>query len=664
MKKRLITISLFCLFTYSIFAQWPSDPMENLAVSTMTGEQAIPKVASSETGTTYIAWFSNEGNYNVRLQKLDVFGNTLWEEDGLLISDHPAMTWLTDWDMTVDHTDHAILTFQDIRNGNNDIFAYRISPDGEFVWGDDGLELSNNAAFDAAPKVCVSAANNVFIAWQAEALTRVQKISPEGSKFWGDEGIEISTENTISWPQLMPVGDDDVIVKFFEDTPPTWSPTRHIYAQRFDVNGDALWTDPTAISSAGGISAWSQIFRMIHDGEDGFYIVWDDDRDNNNLTSSYIQHVSAEGEILLGANGTEISTMSNRNHFYPFLALPEGSENVYVYWNEQDGNQNLRGIYGQKISPTGERLWTDNGKSIIEISADHVLPFSASGADQNMVVLFEASIDVLNAKVKAMSLDLDGNFVWENNMIELCGVSSEKVHTDAGKLMSGQWIVSWEDSRNGGKDIYAQNLKLDGTLGPVSMGGEFEIQPDSLVFDVSEALSLYLINNTLEVVTIEELYFTDWYCFFEEDPPALPYDINPGDSLTLVIMHNMIVNTPQNYIIEYLNIVTSGETYVVTIYVNEDLIGSVSDLNINSLTLSPNPSASVVQFEFNNQLTNAVLNILDQNGRLVRQFNLNGDKSILWDVKNEFSQRVQAGTYFYQLISQKTLETGKIIILK
>ena len=39
-----------------------------------------------------------------------------WDSTGLLVSAHPAMTWLTEWDMTIDQEDHAILTFQDIRN--------------------------------------------------------------------------------------------------------------------------------------------------------------------------------------------------------------------------------------------------------------------------------------------------------------------------------------------------------------------------------------------------------------------------------------------------------------------------------------------------------------------------------------------------------------------
>ena len=45
---------------------------------------------------------SNRATIMYVLQKFDVYGNELWAEGGLLISDHTQDTWLTDWDMTVD----------------------------------------------------------------------------------------------------------------------------------------------------------------------------------------------------------------------------------------------------------------------------------------------------------------------------------------------------------------------------------------------------------------------------------------------------------------------------------------------------------------------------------------------------------------------------------
>ncbi len=323
MKKSISLLLIGIGISIISFGQWPSDPMENLALSNATGEQAIPKVATSVNGITYVAWFSNtSGNYDVMLQKLDVYGNKLWEENGIVVSDNPAMTWLTDWDMTVDYTDCAILTFQDIRNGDNDVFAYRISADGEHLWGEDGIEMSTGPAFDVSPKVCVTNANNSCFAWQADAVVILQKISPDGNKLWGESGITLSGSNTYSWPQLLAVGDDEIILKYFEDSGPVWAPTRHVFAQRFDTDGNPVWTSDAIVSNAGGISAWTQVFPFINDGNDGFFMAWHDDRDNNMLASVFVQHVDYNGQILMGDNGTEASTMMGRNNFYPFLALP------------------------------------------------------------------------------------------------------------------------------------------------------------------------------------------------------------------------------------------------------------------------------------------------------------------------------------------------------
>ncbi len=40
----------------------------------------------------------------------------------------------------------------------------------------------------------------------------------------------------------------------------------------------------------------------------------------------------------------------------------------------------------KKFLASGERLWTDNGKSIIEISSTNVYPFSASQSEDDIIV--------------------------------------------------------------------------------------------------------------------------------------------------------------------------------------------------------------------------------------------------------------------------------------
>ncbi|NQV17324.1 MAG: T9SS type A sorting domain-containing protein [Armatimonadetes bacterium] len=484
MKKILLV--LIILVPYLLNSQWGNDPAVNTAVCDLAGSQAVPKTATSTEGDTYIGWFSNEtGNYDVRLQRFDSDGNELWEHNGILISNHPSMTWLTDWDMTVDGANHAILTFQDIRNGgNNNVYVYRISPSGEFIWGVDGLELSNSVAFDVSPKVAVTGIGNAVIAWQADDVIIMQKIAPDGTLLWGDNGITLTCANTYSWPQLLPVGTDDVIMKFFEDSGMFPMTTRHVYAQRFDADGNPLWADNTVISNAGGISVWNQIFPMVSDRNSGFFIAWDDDRDNNMLEDSFIQHVDADGQTLFPNNGLEVSLMTGRNHFYPEIAFPENSTDVFVFWNEMDGGQNQRGIYGQKISNTGDRLWTDNGMAFIHLTATDVLPIATRSTESDIVVFYKENLSPVNNQIKAMMIDPDGAFVWDDGYITLSSVASEKLHNVVSHYFNNQWIAVWEDRRIDNGDIYAQNINLDGTLGPQVIGVEENLHPEIAGFNL------------------------------------------------------------------------------------------------------------------------------------------------------------------------------------
>ncbi|HNY01057.1 MAG TPA: carboxypeptidase-like regulatory domain-containing protein [Bacteroidales bacterium] len=461
-----------CLLPVASFPQWSSNPAVNNAICTLSGEQAIPKVATCANGDTYIGYFSSEsGNYNVRLQRLDAAGNALWAADGILISSKPQDSWLTDWDMTCDGSNHAILVFNDIRTGNTNVVGYRISPSGSFVWGNDGLQLSNNSAFNAAPKVVATEAGNIVVAWTSDDNIIMQKISAAGVVQWGPAGITLTAAPaSLTWPQLLPVGTDDVIMKYFNDTGMPSAPTRHVLAQRYNASGTAVWTTPAAISTAGGISAWTQIFPFINDGSDGFYIAWHDDRDNNQRASSFVQHVSSSGAVLFPANGVEVSNVATMNHYYPAIALPPGSTDIYVFWNEMNTLQSQWGIYGQKVNSAGVVQWATSGMVFIPVSTTDVYPYEARNTNSDVILVYEQYTNAVDGMIKAMRISPTGSQVWSPAQKDVCTVSSQKVHPVVGEFVTNQWIVSWEDDRNGVSDIYAQNLQLDGSLGPPSIG--------------------------------------------------------------------------------------------------------------------------------------------------------------------------------------------------
>ncbi|MFC2106802.1 FlgD immunoglobulin-like domain containing protein [Bacteroidota bacterium] len=530
MKKLYLLFAILILLHITTFSQWSSNPAINNIINNMSGEQAIPKIATCSNGDSYIGFFSNEsGNYNVRLQRLNPLGNEMWAANGILISNHTQMSWLTDWDMTADPSGYAILTFQDVRNGgNNNVVAYRIAPDGTFAWGADGLALSNSTAFDVSPKVVATSAGNAVFAWQADDVIILQKVDASGNLLWGANGITLTSTDTYSWPQLLPVGTDEVILKYFHDSGPPNAPTRHVYAQKYDANGAAVWTSPATVSNAGGISAWTQIFSFINDGSDGFYMAWHDDRDNNMDASAFVQHVDNTGTPTYIANGVEVATQSGRERFYPDLALPPGSADVYVVWSETNSDQNQWGISGQKINSSGNLLWPSSGMAFIGLSSVQVSPIGTRSSPTDFVVIYEEHSTVMNSTVKAMRMDANGAFIWSPSMKTMCSIASEKVHSVANNFNNNQWIASWEDNRNGNKDIYAQNIQLDGSLGPyapqtgfidgtVSLNGgtgdvtQVEVSAGGVTVnpDASGTYSMEILFGNYDVIAAIPAYYND-----------------------------------------------------------------------------------------------------------------------------------------------------------
>lgn len=167
MKTIQSFLLIFILLNISLTAQWSSNPAINLTVCDTTGEQALAKIVSTSDGGCYISWFdTRSGSYSVYLQRLDAMGNKQWAPNGLLVSNNPQDTWITDYDLLADDNDNAIIAFSDIRNGGNlNPVVYAISPTGDFLWGNNGIVLNPTTDFQPSPKLAKTNDGNIVVAW-------------------------------------------------------------------------------------------------------------------------------------------------------------------------------------------------------------------------------------------------------------------------------------------------------------------------------------------------------------------------------------------------------------------------------------------------------------------------------------------------------------------
>ncbi|MCW8816640.1 MAG: T9SS type A sorting domain-containing protein [Ignavibacteriaceae bacterium] len=476
MKKFYILLTIFSLlFVPSLYAQWSNDPNTNLIISDMNGEQVLPKISLTSDGGCYIAWFDTRtGNYNVYLQRLDPAGNKMFATDGLLISDNPSNTWIVDWDMMADNSDNAVIAFSDIRAGGDfKVYAYLISPTGDFLWGADGVSLSTAADMQPNPSITQTTDGYYIIAWpnlSTPSEIAVQKLDAAGNKLYGNDPMYISsgTNEQYTYPIPIPGVNGSYIIGFEGTTGSFPGLTVHLYAQKYSSAGTPQWgSSPVTVCDAGGFPFY-ELTNIIPDGNFGVVFVWYDDRDFNNNYSTFVQRVDSSGSVLFTANGVEASSLASNQHLNCDVVIDPSTYEIYAFWIEQDNLQSMAGISGQKFSITGTKLWGNNGMTFKAMDSNTDLHMSALFEGGNEYVYYLEYIGATqNNLAKAFSVDGNGNFNWTGNIVTFSSVVSSKSRLVSDVYSNGASVLAWSDGRQDNGGIYAQDIQVDGSFGGI-----------------------------------------------------------------------------------------------------------------------------------------------------------------------------------------------------
>ena len=374
-------------------AQWPSDPMVNLAIADRGGEQVLPKIASTPDRGCYVAWFDQAlGGYSVYLQRLDRDGNEQWPHNGILISNHSQSSSLVEWDLISDSDGNAVLVFTDTRSGDDlDVFAYKVSPQGEMLWGPDGIALSDNDAFEPSPRVCQAGDGDFVFVWMhypdmGDGAILMQRLSPEGIERLPHGGFAVITspDEDPGFASVIPSGQSEVIVLWLRNIRSFSSP-RHIMANRFDAAGTALWGahrfvfDFTSVP----IGYWPGVQP---DGQGGALVWWH--RSASNMFNCLVQHLDVNGAEAFAHNGVSVSTNTARHHLDPTLSYRAATGEIFVFWDERNSAQSQWGVYGQKFSAAGLRQWGDEGRVFLPVNTVRKLFARSAPYDDGAMVFF------------------------------------------------------------------------------------------------------------------------------------------------------------------------------------------------------------------------------------------------------------------------------------
>jgi hypothetical protein len=467
---RLTTISLLILLAGTALGQWSADPAVNLALGDGDGDQVVPHICINDDNSIYTGWYDTKsGNYDVALQLVSADGTELWPHDGIIVSAHAQNTWVMDWALISDSAGNAIVAFADIRDGNSNIHVYKIDPQGNFLWGADGIDITSNNDGKGPPALVETNDGDIVVAWYASPTMgtpaiRVQRLTAEGTLLYAANGVSASqaADTMPSGQAMVSCGEDGFILAYV----PVYSfmDNRQIKAQRFNAAGQSVWIDYKMIMDDATVPM-GHYFEMMSDGNDGAFFSWSVALGMGFAVRA--QHLSAAGNESFVHNGLLVSTEPSYVQISPGMATDTATGDLTVLYVQMTSNQNEKGVFGQRISSTGDLLWGATGLEILPVDTTNEGFVRAVDTGDGVIGLcFQAPQNTYGQdEIVGFKLDADGAFLWDPSPVGVCTLPSSKDDLVATVGTDGSARAIWADQRNGGYDIYGQNLNGDGSLG-------------------------------------------------------------------------------------------------------------------------------------------------------------------------------------------------------
>jgi predicted lipoprotein with Yx(FWY)xxD motif len=221
-----------------------------------------------------------------------------------------------------------------------------------------------------------------------------------------------------------------------------------------------LWVDNgTGICTAAGDQ---QNPAVTCDGAGGTIIAWLDERVAGRA-GIFAQRVSASGSIEWTANGIGIRTGAEYELVYAPAIAPDGFGGAVVAWYESRGGGAGLDVYAQRVSASGDLLWTTNGVAICAAAGNQEYPAIVPDGSGGTIIVWNDH-RVSNWEIYAQKVDASGAVQWTTDGVAVCAAAGNRLDLVVTSDGAGGAIISWWDDRSGNADVYVQRVDASGTV--------------------------------------------------------------------------------------------------------------------------------------------------------------------------------------------------------
>lgn len=421
----------------------PAWPANGLLICTATGDQTGAALLPDGVGGALVAWtdgrfFGAGGVYAHHLLATGV--DPSWPVDGRALVSGAGLGG-SPVRVISDGSGGLIAAWPDFRNGTLDIYAQHLQASGlvDPVWPATGSGLCTATGHQLWPQMVSDGAGGAIVTWEdlrgANSDIFAHRVLAGGAAdpAWPVNGRAICTA-TGSQPQPQICSDNSGGAIIIWGDPR--SGTSDIYAQRVLASGavDPAWpVDGRVLCNAAAAQDGPLI---LSDGSGGGLAVWSDAR-NGATRDIYATRVMSYGltHPSWPVNGLAVHTASGSQ--YVTSMVSDGANGAILLWSGQDGAPPDIQALHLRISGVVDPWWPADGSTLCSAPGTQALPVGVPDGLGGALVLWQDS--------RAVNTDLYAQRVARSGEI---GVPEPVILsvTDVPNDQGGQVKLSWDAS--------------------------------------------------------------------------------------------------------------------------------------------------------------------------------------------------------------------------
>ena len=484
---RRITSLIAIIYAVVALAQWGKSPAEALWINTDDSYFYAYDLQSAPNGNTWF-WYNGEGDVHY-VQLYDSTGVALLGDELMMVSDHrDRITGYINQTLFVDREGNAIVVVSDLRHApaNTEYgtyTAYKISQEGEMLWGEEGVSLDggNGTHINACMGITQLSDDSYVFTWthcgdEEEIFSiDVQRVSPDGQLLWNAEETRLTDPEgkvTYFWPYIVDAGMGQCILVF------TKGSGQELCARKLDFDGTPVWSEDARIYRGGFLSTplWTLI-DVEPSGDGGVIVTWYDDRNYTNIESIYMSYVKPNGELGFSSGlDAEKLTYSGYRSLSTACTYDPASDSFIAFWREATHGQSQYRLVVQSVSKEGELLWGEEGKIVEDfcgdVSYNDLLIRTAHDGELALFFMRRNGLEYGNVDVCMQIVNTHtGELRWETCQVltDTEGITQKNEIQVSNMLPNGSWIFGWDDRGTESipdyKRLYLNRANYDGTVG-------------------------------------------------------------------------------------------------------------------------------------------------------------------------------------------------------